>query len=91
MIDASISIEDLLSGLLANGMRIEGATHDAELIDSGRLDSLGVIELLMLVEQEFGITIEPDDLELENFRTITAIADLVRARAGVPPDRSATQ
>lgn len=90
MIETTLAIEDRLIALFASGMRITVSAHDTELLDSGLLDSLGVIELLMLIEQEFGITVAPDDLELENFRTITAIAELVRARAGASPNGCAT-
>jgi acyl carrier protein len=36
------------------------------------------------VEHEFGITIENEDLELDNFRTINAIADLVERKIAAP-------
>ncbi|HEX7937576.1 MAG TPA: acyl carrier protein [Gemmatimonadaceae bacterium] len=90
MTGETMTIEDRLSAIFANGMHVSVPSRDAELLDSGVLDSLGVIELLMLIEQEFGITVAPDDLELDNFRSISAIAELVRERTGANADRCAS-
>lgn len=90
MTNTPLSVEDRLAAIFADGMRIEVPSYDAELLDSGLVDSLGVIELLMLVEKEFGITVQLDDLELDNFRSISAIAAFVRPRAGLTADRCAT-
>ena len=35
------------------------------------------IQLVAFVEKEFGITVEDEDLELDNFRSIRAIDDLI--------------
>ena len=38
------------------------------------------MQLVLFVEQEFKISIENEDLELENFRTINSIANLVERK-----------
>lgn len=50
---------------------------DADLIQSGVLDSLALVELLFAIEQELGITIPSDRLEIERFRTLELLAELV--------------
>jgi acyl carrier protein len=50
------------------------------LIERGIIDSLGIFLLVAFVEQQFAIKIHPEDIVLENFRTIEAIAHLVTAR-----------
>ena len=52
----------------------EGLADDAELFSSGLINSLGVMDLVTLVEQELGRAIEPSDITLENFDTIASIA-----------------
>ncbi|MEU2791091.1 acyl carrier protein [Streptomyces sp. NPDC007100] len=56
---------------------------DQDLFASGAFSSLFSLELLQYVEQEFHITVEGDDLTLDNFRTVPAITALVvRLRGG---------
>lgn len=50
--------------------------HDS-LIESGIIDSLGIMTLLAYVEQQFSIEISGDDLIPENFASISAITALV--------------
>jgi acyl carrier protein len=48
-----------------------------DLLDSGILDSMALVELLFGLEQEFGVRISISNLEIENFRSIASIAALV--------------
>lgn len=48
------------------------------LLDDGILDSLTTIELITKLEQQFGINIDSDDLNHQNFNTIENIALLVQ-------------
>lgn len=56
---------------------------DTDIFATGFVNSLMAMQLVMFVEKEFDITIENEDLDLENFKSIDAIAGLVRRRAGV--------
>jgi acyl carrier protein len=55
---------------------------DYALIDNEVLDSLGIFELVSFVEDEFGITIDDEDLVIENFGSIGAIESMVAAKVG---------
>jgi acyl carrier protein len=50
---------------------------DADLIEGGFLDSLALVELLLAIEQEFGIVVPAERLEVERFRTLARLAELV--------------
>ncbi|WP_294497495.1 acyl carrier protein [uncultured Gemmiger sp.] len=50
---------------------------DTELIKSGLLDSVEVMQLVMALGEEFDIEITPTDLREENFHTVAAICALV--------------
>lgn len=45
------------------------------------LTSLDLVKLVLGIEREFGIAIEPDDMDPENFETLDALERLV-ARLG---------
>jgi D-alanine--poly(phosphoribitol) ligase subunit 2 len=50
---------------------------DADLIEGGVLDSLALVELLVAIEQELGIVVPAERLEIERFRTLARLAELV--------------
>ena len=41
------------------------------------LDSLALMQLILLIEKEFGVSIVPSDLDRENFSTLGNIAALI--------------
>ena len=79
-----------LEALFIEHLRVEVPTPETDLLQTGRLDSLGVVELLFQLEQHFGIHIDTEDLEVEHFRSLAAIAAFVTARRrnGDSPTRS---
>ena len=50
---------------------------DTDLIESGLLDSLALVNLLMQLENEFQITVAMEQLDIEDFRNVERIADYV--------------
>lgn len=50
---------------------------DADLLEGGVLDSLALVELLFAIEQELGIVVPAEKLEVERFRTLARLAELV--------------
>ena len=56
---------------------------DEDLLGSGLLDSLGIMSLVIFIEQEMGIDIPAEDVTIENFETLEIIdAYLDRRRPG---------
>ncbi len=53
---------------------------DEDIFASGFVNSMFAMQLVTFVESTFGITIESDDLELDNFRSVRAIAALVERK-----------
>jgi len=53
---------------------------DYPLIENGVLTSLQTVELVMFLEERFGIMVEDEELDEENFGSINAIAELVASK-----------
>lgn len=53
---------------------------DESLLETGTIDSMGVLQLVGFLESTFGIKVEDDDLMPENFDTIGAITSFVERR-----------
>jgi acyl carrier protein len=73
-------IRDLFRRVLA----VDPPATDTDLIESGLLDSLALVELIFALEEEFGLTLPLDALELDAFRSIQTVAEFVEnaRRAG---------
>lgn len=59
-------IEELLDG--------EQIESNENLLADGVVDSLGMMRLVAFVQEKVGTSIPPQDLTLENFRTVDAIS-----------------
>jgi acyl carrier protein len=53
---------------------------DDSLLGNGIIDSMGVIEVITFIQQEFSITIDDDDITEDNLGTLSAIARYVVAK-----------
>jgi methoxymalonate biosynthesis acyl carrier protein len=69
-----------LRDILARTVGTDVPDPETDLVQLGLLDSLALVELLVAVEQEFSITFAPDELEIERFRSLRALGDLVDSR-----------
>jgi methoxymalonate biosynthesis acyl carrier protein len=50
---------------------------DDDIFATGFVNSLFIMQLVLFVESEFALTVEDEDLEIENFNTVDAVAALV--------------
>lgn len=57
---------------------VEGLNAESKLSDVG-LDSTGVLELLMQLEESLGVEFDTDNLEMSHFESVQSLADFVTA------------
>lgn len=55
---------------------------DASLMGEGVVDSTGILELVMFVEETFGIVVADEDVVPENFDSIASLASYVCSMTG---------
>jgi acyl carrier protein len=72
----------------------EVGVHDGEPVDAetdllltGIVDSLGVVQIVGWLEDRLGISIDPGDVTLENFQTVGRMVRYVTDRHGVNAGR----
>ncbi|GAC1445111.1 MAG: acyl carrier protein [Chloroflexota bacterium] len=53
---------------------------DASLMGEGVIDSTGILELVMFVEESFGIVVTDDEVVPENFDSISALARYITSK-----------
>jgi acyl carrier protein len=53
---------------------------DDDLLGTGLVDSVGMMSLVLFIEEEFGVSVPPEDVVIENFLSIRTIGAYVRGR-----------
>ena len=59
-------------------------SDDAELRETGVVDSMRELTLIDFVEHEFGVVVEREDVELGRLSTVNRILSLIDERRGPP-------
>jgi acyl carrier protein len=77
---AAGSVPERVRGLFRETLSVEPPASTADLIDGGLLDSLALVELIFAIEQEFGVSIRLDSLELDAFRSLDTITAFVESQ-----------
>lgn len=67
--------------LLSNGAAA-AVTDDADLLGGLAIDSVGMMSLVLFIEEEFGLPVPPEDVTIENFLSINAIEAYLQSRRG---------
>jgi len=52
----------------------------ANLLEEEIIDSLGIFTLVSFIEDTFGVSVEPEEVNLDNFETVDAVAKLVNGK-----------
>jgi acyl carrier protein len=55
-------------------------SNDESLLSRGVIDSIGLLQMVAFVEEQFKIKITPDDLVPENFETVNALKALIQSK-----------
>jgi acyl carrier protein len=71
------AIRQKIQRILADSLNLEVTGDETRLISGGLIDSLGLVELLLQIEREFGVTPDFELLEIEDFETVAAIEQLI--------------
>jgi acyl carrier protein len=74
-----------IRGIVADALRDAGDespfTDDDSLVVTDRLSSLDVVNILLELEQAFGIEIHEDELDVMRFDTVASIRELLEEAA----------
>lgn len=62
---------------LVSWLRDRGQVSEEDLFEAGVLDSMGLLELIAFIEEEFEVSLDATQMNVNNFRTISQIVALV--------------
>lgn len=75
-------IKEAVRQFIFSSIRLPDLGDDDNLFESGIVNSLFAVQLMTFVEKTFGIEVESDDLDIENFKSLNATTDFVVRKNG---------
>jgi len=83
-----VSVQEKISRFIVEnflyGQNAEQLDPTMSLLESGVVDSTGVLELVGFLEQEFGLSVPDRDLVPENFETVLRLTTYIVNRHAEP-------
>jgi acyl carrier protein len=73
---------DAIHSFLSRFFRGHQLRDDEDIFSLGFVNSLFAMKLVSFIEAELGVRVEQDDLDINNFRTVDAMAAFVARRRG---------
>ena len=80
MVSSNVSHDQIIH-LLSERLHVEAPSAETDLMESGLLDSLTLVELMSSLEEQYRIQISFDEIEIDNFRSVARIAEFVSQRS----------
>jgi acyl carrier protein len=78
-------VEEMIRAYIAENMLFSdnGYPHadSASFLEEGIVDSMGIMELVMFVEENFRITVEDEELVPDNFDSVSRLAAYIRTKS----------
>jgi acyl carrier protein len=81
MIVEEATISELIKNFLVQQFpATKNIRNEDPLLKNGLIDSLGILEIVTFLENEFGITFTDEELLPENFESVRSLANFVRRK-----------
>ena len=84
-------VVDEIRALLSEKLLVEVESPDTDLLESGIMDSLTLVQLLVHLEERFGLKVAMHELEIEELRSLQSIAHLVASHVASQEDSPRAQ
>lgn len=70
----------MLRGFIGKFVRNRNFADGENIFESGSINSLFMMQLVLFIEKQFDLVVENDDLELRNFTSIDAMTNLIEGK-----------
>lgn len=67
------SIDDVRAWILQKNTKIDTVEHTTDLIENRLIDSLSFVEFVFVIEQASGASIDVEQIDVDDFRSLAAI------------------
>lgn len=73
-------VKGTIKSYLENVLRNKELKDDESFFESGVINSLFAMQLVLFIEKEFEISVDNDELSLDNFLTINKITEYIESK-----------
>jgi len=77
MSELNAKLKEFIMTEISPDLNLAQLDDNEPLIESGIIDSLGVLKILAFLDETFGVDLSSDQIKLENFKTVSSICALV--------------
>jgi D-alanine--poly(phosphoribitol) ligase subunit 2 len=70
-------LQQQITDIFAERFETRLGSVEVDLLESGIVDSVRIVELVLEIEQRFGVSLPFDELEIEDFRTVPRLAERI--------------
>jgi D-alanine--poly(phosphoribitol) ligase subunit 2 len=70
-------LQQQINDIFAERFETKLDSLDIDLLDTGIVDSVRIVELVLEIEQRFGVSLPFEALEIEDFRTVPRLAERI--------------
>jgi len=74
---------DIIRNFINRSINIDRLRDDENLFESSIVNSLFAVQLTTFVERKFGVEIGMEDLDIENFKSVSATAEFVARKSAL--------
>ena len=75
-------IKEIVREFISTSINLANWKDDENLFDSGLVNSLFAVQLMTFIEKTFAIEVGPEDLDIENFKSLNAMTAFVLQKNG---------
>ena len=70
-------LQQKIAAIFAERFETKLESDDVDLLETGLVDSVKIVELVLEIEQRFGVSLPFEELEIEDFRTVPRLAERI--------------
>ncbi len=74
-------LQQQIVAIFAERFETKLPSEDIDLLETGLVDSVKIVELVLEIEARFGVSLPFEDLEIEDFRTVPKLAECIARTA----------
>lgn len=78
-----LDVKQKVKGFLSEFVRTDALGDDDNLFETGMLNSLFAMQLVLFIEKEFDFQVSNENLNMDNFKSINAIAEMITGEEAV--------
>ena len=76
-VDARRSVQQEITRILLERFHVRLESAKIDLLETKVLDSVRIVDLVLELEQRFGVELPFEELEIEDFRTVGGLAERI--------------